>query len=60
MSTEPHPIKVTRTAAKTISGKEKAIENAKTGKVAAVVMVMYLTGKTKVNLIVLIHKKVRY
>ena len=50
MSTEPHPIKVTRTAAETISGERKAIENAKTGKVTAVVAVMYLKGKTKVNL----------
>jgi hypothetical protein len=29
MSTEPRPIKVTRTAAESISGKQKAIENAK-------------------------------
>ena len=50
MSTEPHPITVTRTAAKTISGEEKAIENAKTGKVTAVVAVMYLNGKSKVSL----------
>jgi hypothetical protein len=49
-STEPHPIKVTRTAVETISGEQKAIENAKTGKVTAVVAVMYLKGKTKVNL----------
>ena len=49
MSTEPHPITVTRTAAKTISGEEKAIENAKTGKVTAVVAVMYLNGKSKGN-----------
>ena len=40
MSTGPRPIKVTSTAAKTISGEEKAIENAKTGKVTAVVAVM--------------------
>jgi hypothetical protein len=50
MSTEPRPIKVTRTAAETISGEQKAIENAKTGKVTVVVAVMYLKGKTKVNL----------
>jgi hypothetical protein len=49
-STEPCPVKVTRTAAETISGERKAIENAKTGKVTAVVAVMYLKGKTKVNL----------
>ena len=50
MSTKPRPIKVTSTATKTISGEEKAIENAKTGKVTAVFAVMYLNGKTKVNL----------
>ena len=50
MSTKPRPIKVTNTATKTISGKEKAIENAETGKVTVVVAVMYLNGKTKVNL----------
>ena len=49
MSTEPPPIKVTKTAAKTIS-EEKVIENAKTGNVTAVVAVMYLNGKCKVNL----------
>ena len=49
-STEPRPIKVTRTAAETISGERKAIENAKTGKVTTAVAVMYLNGKTKVNL----------
>jgi hypothetical protein len=50
MSSESHPIKVTSTATKTISGEGKAIENSKTGKVTAVVAVMYLNGKTKVNL----------
>ena len=50
MSTEPRPIKVTRSATETISGDRKAIESAKTGKVTAVVAVMYLNGKTKVNL----------
>jgi hypothetical protein len=49
-STEPCPIKLTRKDAETISGEQKAIENAKTGKVTAVVAVMYLKGKTKVNL----------
>ena len=49
-STEPRPIEVTRTATETISGEQKAIENAKTGKVTVVVAVMYLNGKTKVNL----------
>ena len=47
MSTEPNPIKVTNLANKTISGDEKAIENATTGKVEAVVAVMYLNGKSK-------------
>jgi hypothetical protein len=50
MSTEPCPIKVTSLPNKTISGNEMAIENAKTGKVTAVVAVMYLNGKSKVNL----------
>jgi hypothetical protein len=50
MSPEPCPIKVTRTAAKTMSGDEKAIENSKTGKVTAVVTVILLNGKFKVNL----------
>jgi hypothetical protein len=50
MSTEPHPIKVTSTASKTISDEEKAIKNAKTGKVTAVVAVMYLNGKSKIDL----------
>jgi hypothetical protein len=50
MSTEPRPIKVTRTAAETISGERKAIENTKTGKVTAVVAVLYLNGETKIKL----------
>ncbi len=50
MSTEPRPIKVTRTATETINGDQKAIESAKIGKVTGVVAVMYLNGKTKVNL----------
>jgi antitoxin component YwqK of YwqJK toxin-antitoxin module len=45
MSTKPRPIKVTSKATKTISGKEKTIENAKTGKVTGVVAVMYRNGK---------------
>jgi hypothetical protein len=49
-TTEPRLIKVTNTAAETISGERKVIENAKTGKVTAVVAVMYLNGKTKVKL----------
>ncbi len=50
MSTEPRPNKVTKASTETISGDQKAIESAKTGKVTAVVAVMYLNGKTKVNL----------
>jgi hypothetical protein len=45
MTMESFPIKVTNIANKTISGDEKAIENAKTGKVTAVVVVMYLNRK---------------
>ena len=60
MSTEPRPIKVTRSATKTISGDQKAIESAKTGKVTAVVAVMYLNGKTKVNLRSANSQKTRY
>jgi hypothetical protein len=45
MSMEPRPIKVTNLADRTISGNEKAIENAKTGKVTAVAAVMYLDEK---------------
>ena len=50
MSTEPRLIKVTSLADKAISGNEKAFENAKTGQVTAVIAVMYLTGKSKINL----------
>jgi hypothetical protein len=50
MSTEPRPIKVTSTATETISGEQMAIENAKTGKVTAIIAVIYLNGKTKLNL----------
>jgi hypothetical protein len=60
MSTEPCPIKVTNLANKTISGDQKAIENAKTGKVSAIVAVMYLNGKSKINLHNANLQKVRY
>ena len=60
MFTEPRPIKVTKLADETISGNEKAIENAKTGKVTAVVVVMYLNGKSKVNLHNANLQKARY
>ena len=49
MSTEPHLIKVTSVADEIISSNEKSIENTKTGKVTAVVAVMYL-DKKKSNL----------
>ena len=42
MSMEPRPIKVTNLANKTICGNEKAIKNAKTGKVTAVAAVMQI------------------
>jgi len=42
VSTEPHPIKITNLADEIISSNEKAIENAKTGKVTAVAAVMTL------------------
>jgi hypothetical protein len=50
MFTESRLIEVTSTATESISGEGKAIENAKTGKLTAVVAVMYLNGKTKVYL----------
>ena len=59
-STEPRPIKVTRTAAETIRCEQKVIENAKTGKVTSAVAVMYLNGKTKVNLRSANLQKTRY
>ncbi len=49
ISMEPRPIKVTNLADRTTSGAEKAIENAKTGKVTAVIAVMYLNEKCKIN-----------
>ena len=52
MSAVSRPIKVTNLADETINGDQKAIENAKTGKVTAVVAVMYLNWKSKI-----IHKK---
>jgi hypothetical protein len=50
MSTEPCPIKVTNLADGIISSNEKAIENAKTGKVTAVSVVVYLSKNNKSNL----------
>jgi hypothetical protein len=49
MSAEPRPIKVTNLADETINGDQKAIANSKTGTVTAVVVVMYLNGKSKIN-----------
>ena len=57
MSTEPRPIKVTNLADKTISGNKKVIENAKTGKVTAVIVVMCLSEKWKINLHIAIPLK---
>jgi len=56
MSTEPRPIKVTSVI---ISSNEKSIENTKTGKVTAVVAVMYLDKKINQICIALIRKKAR-
>ena len=50
MSTEPHPIKVTNLADGITSSNQKAIENAKMGKVTAVATVMYLDKHNKSNL----------
>ncbi len=50
MSPEPRQIKVTNLADEIISSNEKAIKNAKTGKVTAVVAVMYLDKNNKSNL----------
>jgi len=43
MSSETHPIKVTNLDSEKIRANEIAIENSKTGKVTAVVAVMYLS-----------------
>ena len=50
VSTEPHPIKITNLADEIISSNEKAIENARTGKVTAVATVMYLDKNNRSNL----------
>jgi hypothetical protein len=49
-STQPRPIKVMDPVLISIRADEKALENAKTGKVSAVVMVMHIFGNTKGNL----------
>ncbi len=45
-STQPHPIKVTDSISNSKRADIKALENAKTGKVTAVVVVMHLYGNT--------------
>ena len=49
MSMEPHSITVTNFADKTISGNEKAIENAKTGRVTVIAAVMQLNSLTAIG-----------
>jgi hypothetical protein len=46
-STQPRPIKVTDSVLHSDRADEKALENAKTGKVTAVVVVMHLYGNAK-------------
>ncbi len=46
-STQPHPIKVTDFVSHSDRADVKALENAKTGKVTAVVTVMHLYGNAK-------------
>ncbi len=46
-STQPRPIKVTNSVSNSERADVKALENAKTGKVTAVVTVMHLYGNTK-------------
>jgi ribosomal silencing factor RsfS len=46
-STQPRPIKVTDSVPDSDRADVKALENAKTGKVTAVVVVMHLHGNTK-------------
>jgi hypothetical protein len=48
-STQPHPIKVMDPVSNSTRADVKALENAKTGKVTAVVMVMHLYGNAKSN-----------
>jgi hypothetical protein len=45
-STQPRPIKVTDSVSSSKRADAKALENAKTGKVTAVVMVMHFYGNT--------------
>jgi hypothetical protein len=48
-STQPHPIKVMEPVSNSIRADEKALENAKTGKVTMVVAVMHLYGNAKIS-----------
>jgi hypothetical protein len=50
-STQPCPIKVTDPVLNSSKADEKSLENAKTGKVTAVVAVMHIYGETKSNLL---------
>jgi hypothetical protein len=49
MSSQPCPNKVTNRVPDNARADEKAIENAKTGKVTAVVTVMHIFGETNRN-----------
>jgi hypothetical protein len=49
-STQPRPIKVTNPVPISSRADGKALKNAKTGKVTAVVVVMHIFGETKFNL----------
>jgi hypothetical protein len=46
-STQPHPIKVTNSISHSDRADVKALKNAKTGKVTAVVTVMHFYGNAK-------------
>ena len=49
-STQPCPIKVTDPVLNSSKADEKSLENAKTGKVTMIVVVMHIFGNTKSNL----------
>ncbi len=46
-STQPRPIKVTDPVSNSIRADEKALENAKTGKVTTIVAIMHTYGNAK-------------
>jgi hypothetical protein len=54
-STQPRPIKVTDPVSNSIRADVKALENAKTGKVTTVVVVMHLYGNVKSILLDISH-----